>query len=77
MPDTSHPLAPQANREMRLSKAVIMMVQGMGFGGGGDFDSNSTGCPSLPRFEPHLTETVKLHSSRYLIPRPPPPPITV
>lgn len=27
MPDTSHPPVPQANREMRLSKAVIMVVQ--------------------------------------------------
>lgn len=31
---------------------------------GGEFDSNSTGCLSLPHSEPHLTGTVKLHSSQ-------------
>ena len=32
--DTSHPPVPQANWELRLSKAVIMVVQGIGFGDG-------------------------------------------
>ena len=77
LPDTSHPPVPEANWEMRLSKAVIMAVQGMGFGDGAgvgvDFDSNSTGCPSLPHSEPHLTETVKLHSSQVPGTQAPPP----
>ena len=79
LPDTSHPPVPQANWEIRLNKAVIMADQGMGFGdgAGGDFDSNSTGCPSLPHSEPHLTETVTLHSTLVPGTQAPPPPTPV